>query len=69
MGFHIKKNITNAKVATTDVTQMLLRCVVCILIVTDMLFAAKGAEQLLTNSLGLRIGTLIHRLMEDRTAR
>ena len=69
MGCHTKRSITNAKVAPTDVTLMLLGCIVCILIIIDMLFATKGTEQLLTNSWGLRISTLIHRLMKDRTAR
>ena len=48
---------------------MLLECIVCILIIVDMLFAIKGTEQLLTNNGGLRISTLIHRIMKDRTVR
>ena len=69
MGCHTKGSILNAKVAPTHMTLMLLGGIVCILIVTDMLFATKGTEQVLTNNLGLRISTLIHRLIKDRTVR
>ena len=47
---HTKRSITNAKVAPIDVTLMLLGCIVCILIIIDMLFAINGTEQLLINS-------------------
>ena len=50
MGCHTKRSITNGKVEPTDMTLILLRCIVCILIIIDMLFATKGTEQLLTNS-------------------
>ena len=50
MGCHTKRSITNAKVAPIDMTLMLLRCIVCILIIINMQFATKGTEQLLTNS-------------------
>ena len=49
-GLPYQKNITNAKVAPTNITLMLLRCIVCILIIIDMLFATKGTEKLLTYS-------------------
>ena len=50
MGCHTKRSTTNAKVAPTNMTLMLLKCIVCILIIIDMLFATKGTEKLLTNS-------------------
>ena len=50
MGCHTKRSIINAKVAPTDMTVMLLGCIVCILIIIDMLFATKGTEYLLINS-------------------
>ena len=48
---------------------MLLRCIVCILIIIDVLFATKEIKQHLTNTWGLGISTLIHRIVKDRTVR
>ena len=48
---------------------MMVRCIICILIIINMLLAPKGTKQLLTNNLGLRISTLIHRLIKERTRR
>ena len=45
-----KRSITNDKVEPTDMTLMLLGCILCILIIINMLFATKGREQLLTKS-------------------
>ena len=69
MGCYTKRSITNAKVAPINMTLILLGCIVCIVIIIHMLFATNGTEQLLNNSYRLRISSLIHRLMKDRTAR
>ena len=65
MGCHIKRIITNARIVPTDITLMLLRCIVYILII----IATKGIEQCLSNSWKLKISMLINRVMKDRTAR
>ena len=44
MGYDTKRSISNAKVAPTDMTLVLLGYVVCILIIIDMLFATKGTK-------------------------
>ena len=69
MGCHTKRSITNVEVTPTDITLIWFECIVFILIIISILFSTKGAEQLVTNSWGLRISILIHRIMKDRTAR
>ena len=44
IGSYTKKSTAKAKMTPTDVTLMLLGCIVCILIIIDMLFAERGAE-------------------------
>ena len=68
MSCHTKRSINNAKVAPIYVILMLLGCIVYILIIVAMLFAAKGIKKLLNNSWGLKISTLFHTIMKDRTA-
>ena len=48
-GCHTMRRTTNIEVLPTDVTLMLLGCIVCILIIKDMVFATKGIEQHITN--------------------
>ena len=50
IGCHTKRSITNAKVAPKDVILMLLGCIAYTIIIINILFAAKGMEQLLSNS-------------------